>query len=97
MSGEYKIDSEALNKLLHSAGVETKVTGIAEKLASAANDMARAVVKSPKSDQDNFGVYVSGVGTRVRAYVHPLGKTGIHIEQGESVLLKSIPTVMGEQ
>lgn len=92
---EYKIDSEQLDKLLHSAGVEAKVTDIANQIADAANGMARAVVKPSQRDKDNFGVYVSGSGTRVRAYIHPLGHTGIHIEEGHSVMLKAIGTVGG--
>lgn len=96
MADEYKVDSEQLDKLLHSAGVVDKITGIANQLCAAANQMASQVVRPSQQDKDNFGVYVAAAGgTRARAYVHPLGLTGIHIEAGNSVLLKAISTVMG--
>lgn len=89
--------SEQRDKLLHHPAVKAKVTAIATQLAAAANTMASEVVAPSQKGKDNFGVYVSDAGTRVRAYVHPLGHTGIHIEQGHSVLLKAIGMVGGAQ
>lgn len=93
MKDGLEIDSEKLNELLHASFVVEKITSIANKLATAANAMASEVVLPSQRDKDNFGVYVQPGGTRARAYVHPLGHTGIHIEQGHAVLLKSIGMV----
>jgi hypothetical protein len=90
MADEYKVDSGELDKLLHAAGIVKKVSGIAQRVADAANAMSYQYNRPSEAGRQNFGVYVTTGGTRARAYVHPLGRTGIHIEQGESVLLKAI-------
>lgn len=96
MADGLEIDSEQLDKLLHSQAVIDKVTELANQLATAANAMASEVVQPSQQGKDNFGVYVSSAPSRARAYVHPLGHTGIRIEQGHAVLLKAIGMVSGQ-
>jgi hypothetical protein len=82
--------SEDREKLLRHPGTAARLKQIAQQLADSANSMAAQFNRPSEAGNDNFGVYVTPGGTRARAYVHPLGRTGIHVEQGESVLLKAI-------
>jgi hypothetical protein len=91
-----KLDTPELhNWLLHNPGTVARITKITNALCDAANDMDPSPPNSGKIQNPNFGVYISEAGDRVRGYVHPLGRTGLHIEAGHSVLLKAISFVMG--
>jgi hypothetical protein len=51
--------------------------------------------QSAKAQLDNFAVVVQDDTDtqRPRAYVHPVGKTGLRVEAGESVLFKALSTM----
>lgn len=86
-----------IEALLHSPGVRERITQLTHQLCDAANSIDPTPANKGKVQNPNFGVYISSAGNRVRGYVHPLGKTGLHVEAGHSVLFKAIATVMGSQ
>ena len=89
---------EQIQQLLHSPEIVAKITALANQLCDAANSMDPTPANTKKSHGPNFAVTVqNNPGTRrPRAYVRPVGKTGLHVEGGQSVLLKAIGT-MGPQ
>lgn len=84
------ITPEQIAQLLKSQGVRAMIVQRTNQLCDAANSIDPTPPNRGKIQNPNFGVYISDAGDRVRGYVHPLGRTGIHIEAGESVLLKAI-------
>lgn len=84
------ITNEQLRKIRHMDGVVARITADAQRLCDLANSMAPTDAKG-----ENFKVTVQNDSStqRPRAYVRPVGKTGLVIEQGESALLKSIASM----
>lgn len=105
-----KLTHKQAMELMHSPGVVAKLTEIAEYYADAANDMMRAVDGTEKSGgflsrlrnqparTEHFKVTVQNdpKSSRARAFVRPVGRTGIRIDDGQSVMLKSVPAVLGQ-
>jgi|SRR5438270_13943153 len=97
MDPEWKWDSPELHDwLLRNPGTVARITALVNQLCDAANSIDPTPRNKGKVQKPNFGVYISEAGDRVRGYVHPLGRTGLHVEAGHAVLFKAIGT-MGSQ
>lgn len=92
MPDKYQLSEEDLKKIREHDAVKKRCYSVGHQLADHANEMARAVSRPSERDRDNFGVYIvkQPGGGGPKCWVHPLGKTGIHIEAAHSVLLKAI-------
>ena len=98
---------EQLRQLRHHPAIVAKITEIARRYCANANAIARDVraeevhvseKQKQKAAADQFEVVVQNhMNTeRPRAYVRPVGKTGMHVEAGHSVLFKAIATMGGQ-
>lgn len=89
------ISSEQIQQLLHSPEIVAQITALANKLCDAANSIDPTPANSKKQHGPNFAVTVQNSPStrRPRAYVRPVGKTGLHVEAGQSVLMKAIGTM----
>lgn len=84
------ITPEQLRKLRHLPKVVKHCTAVAKEIADAANQAAAQYNRPSQAGNPNYGIVVrdSDDTERARVYVRPMGRTGIHVEQAESVLLK---------
>ena len=84
------ITPEMLRKLRHHPAVVQRCTAIAEEMAAQANLASAGYNRPSEKGNPNFGVTLQNTPhtKRARVFVRPLGRTGIHVEQAESVLLK---------
>lgn len=105
---EWTMTPEQHRQILHHPAVVAKITELANRLCDNANAIAKDVRKAEKhttqtqiqkASVDQFAVVVQDnpESQRPRAYVRPVGKTGLHIEAGHSVLFKAIASVAGAQ
>lgn len=98
MDPEWKLDSPELHDwLLKNPATVARITDLANKLCDAANAIDPSPPNKGKTQKPNFGVYVSEAGNRVRGYVHPIGRTGLHVEAGHAVILKAIGVLGAQQ
>jgi hypothetical protein len=87
-----KLTRKQINALLHSPATVAAVTKLANRLCDSANAMSADLNRPSAQGRPNYGVYVKNdpQSKRARAFVHPLGRTGIHVEAAQSAMLKSI-------
>ena len=86
---------EQHRQLRHHPVIVDRITALAHQLCNAANAMDPTPKNQGKEQTANFAVVVQNEpGTqRPRAYVHPVGRTGLHVEAGHSVLLKALGSI----
>lgn len=98
---EWEMTEEQHRQLRHHPVIVAQITKIAHQLCDSANAIARDVRSTEKhrtqnmiekSQADQFTVVVKNKPetTRPRAYVKPVGNTGLRIEAGHSVLFKAM-------
>lgn len=84
------ITLEQLRKLRHHPTVVERCVQQAQQLVDQCNAAAAQYNRPSEKGNPNYGITLqnSPHTQRARVFVHPLGRTGIHVEQAQSVLLK---------
>lgn len=87
--------TELANQLCDSANSIARATRVVQPRDKQGRFRSMTEKQAAKAQADNFAVVVQDdPGTqRPRAYVHPVGETGLHVEAGESVLFKAMATM----
>lgn len=90
--------TELANKLCDNANAIAQATKASQPRDKQGRFLAMSDKQATKSQLDNFAVVVQNdEGTqRPRAYVRPVGKTGLRVEAGQSVLFKAMSTMGGQ-
>lgn len=91
-----KLTHKQAQELLHSPGVVAMITEVASYYCDTANEMIASVQGTTKRRHFKVTVQNDPKTKRARAYVRPVGRTGIIVDAGQGILLKSVPAVLAQ-